>query len=79
VVGFAWTRTVQVAPDPARSLVPQLSVVIVKSVEFVRAGAVHPVAVEPPEFDKVNVCVAEFDPTLMFPKSFVSGDQARLG
>jgi formaldehyde-activating enzyme involved in methanogenesis len=78
VVGFPRTSTVQVALEPARVFVPQLSVVIVKFVVSEIEGAEHPVAVAPPEFVSVKVWVVEFDPTLMFPKSNVSGDQARL-
>jgi hypothetical protein len=55
VVGFPWTMTVQVAEEPARSAVPQLSVVIVKFVESPRDGAEQPVADAVPEFVRVNV------------------------
>jgi hypothetical protein len=79
VPGFAWMRTVHVAFDPARSLVPQLSVAIVKFVVSSIVGAEHPVAVDPPEFVSVNVWSEELLPTLMAPKSFVSGDQASSG
>jgi hypothetical protein len=47
--------TVQVAEEPARSAVPQLSVVIVKFVESPRDGAEQPVADAVPEFVRVNV------------------------
>jgi hypothetical protein len=79
VVGFPRTMTVQVALAPARSLVPQLSVVIVKFVESLIVGAEQLVAVAVPEFVSVNVSVAEFDPTFTFPKSWVSGLHASVG
>jgi hypothetical protein len=78
-VGFPRTVTVQVAPDPASVAVPQVSAVIEKFVESPRAGAEHVVAVAVPEFVSVKTWVPEFDPTSIFPKSFVSGDQAKLG
>jgi hypothetical protein len=52
---------------------------MVKFVVSVIVGAEQLVAVAPPEFVRVKTWVPEFDPTLMFPKSLVSGDQARLG
>jgi hypothetical protein len=79
VVGLPATLIVQVAPEPASVLVPQVSAESVKSVVLSIVGAEHPVAVVGPEFVRVNVWVAELEPTLMLPKLFVSGDQAREG
>jgi hypothetical protein len=78
-VGLPRTITVQVALAPARLPVEQLSVVIVKCVVSLIVGAEQPVAVAVPEFVSVKVSVAEFDPTFTFPKSWVSGVQARVG
>jgi hypothetical protein len=78
-VGFPRTITVQVALAPARLFVLQLSVVIVKWVVLEIVGAEHPVAVAVPAFVSVKVSVAEFDPTFTEPKSWVMGDQAKLG
>jgi hypothetical protein len=79
VVGLAFTSIVQVALEPARSLVPQPSEESVKSVELSIVGAEHPVAEAEPEFVSVNVVFVELDPTLMFPNACVSGVQAREG
>ena len=72
--GFARTSTAQVAPPRARSVVPQRSVMIVKSVVFEREGAEHPVAAPVPLFVSVKVWFAEFEPVRTFPKSFERGD-----
>jgi hypothetical protein len=79
VVGFAFTSIVQVAPEPAKSAVPQPSEESVNSVGSAppRVGAEHPVAEAVPEFVSVNVWFEELDPTLMFPKAWVSGVHAR--
>jgi hypothetical protein len=79
VVGFPFTVTVQVAPAPASVPAPQVSAVIVKFVVSVIEGAEHPVAVAVPEFVKVKTWVPDEEPRLIFPKSKVSGAQARTG
>jgi hypothetical protein len=53
VAGFARTLTVQV-PEAARFVVPQSSLVMLKSVEFESVGAAHPVAVLFPRFESVK-------------------------
>jgi hypothetical protein len=78
-VGFPFTVTVQVAPDPARFAVPQVSAVIVKFVTSVIEGAEHPVADAVPALVKVKTWVPDEEPTFTFPKSWVSGVQASEG
>jgi hypothetical protein len=75
--GFAFTSIVHVAPEPARSLVPQPSLESVKFVESEIVGAEQPVAEAVPEFVSVNVWFEELDPTFTLPKFFVRGVQAR--
>jgi hypothetical protein len=77
--GLLFTVTVQVAFEPARSAEPQVSAVIVKSVESSSAGAAHPVAAAVPELVRVKTWVEDADPTLTSPKSWVSGVQAKEG
>jgi hypothetical protein len=77
VVGLAFTSIVHVAPEPARSLVPQPSEESVKFVESEMVGAEQPVAEAPPEFVNVKVVLADEEPTFTFEKSCVSGVQAR--
>jgi hypothetical protein len=77
--GFAVTTRVHVPPDPVRFPVVQVSLDSVKSVVLSIECAEQPVAVSVPEFVRVKVGPAELEPTFTFPKSWVSGVQARLG
>jgi hypothetical protein len=67
VVGLAFTSIVHVPHEPGRSAVAQPSEESVKFVASEIVGAEHPVAEAVPEFVRVNVVLAELDPTLMFP------------
>jgi hypothetical protein len=73
--GLARTWTVQLEPAP-RDGVKHVFEVISKSVKLLSAGIEQLVAAKFPAFWRVKVLAVETDPTTVFPKLCVRGDQA---